>query len=92
MNNPNAVTLLHHKNGLDLDPQVVKSFDNFIEHDPSDINKAREYAELPDSVAIGLFYQDENAYRYDEYGAHNLGMTNEERIAGINMNLDKYAV
>lgn len=92
LNNPNAVTLLNHEKGIDLDPKVVKSFKNVIEHDPSDINKAREYAELPDSLAVGLFYQNKDAVRYDEYGAHNMGMTNEERIAGINKNLDKYAV
>jgi len=92
LNDPNAVTLLNHENGIELDPKVVKSFNNVIEHDPSDIHKAREYAELPNSVPVGLLYQNKNAYRYDEYGAHNLGMTNEERIAGINRNLDKYAV
>ncbi len=92
LSDPNNVTLLHHENGIDLDPKVVKSFANVVEHDPSNINKAREYADIKGSIPIGLFYQNTEAYRYDLYGAHNLGMTVDERIAGINGQLDRYAV
>ncbi len=92
LSDPNNVTLLHHENGIDLDPKVVKSFANVVEHDPSNINKAREYADIKGSIPIGLFYQNTEAYRYDLYGAHNLGMTVDERIAGINSQLDRYAV
>jgi len=92
LSDPNNVTLLNHENGIDLDPQVVKSFNNVINHDPSNIHKAREYADTKGSIPIGLFYQNKDAYRYDLYGAHNLGMTVDERIDGINGQLDRYAV
>ena len=49
-------------------------------------------AELKDSIPIGLFYQNKNAPRYDEYGAHNIGMPVKDRITAINKELDKYAV
>ena len=92
LSDPNNITLLNHEDGVDLDPQVVKSFKNVIEHDPSNIHKAREYADLKGSIPIGLFYQNKEAFRYDLYGAHNLGMTIDERIDGINTQLDRYAV
>jgi len=63
-----------------------------VEHDPSNIHKAREHADMSNTIPIGLFYQNKDAYRYDLYGAHNLGMTVDERIDGINGQLDRYAV
>ena len=92
LSDPNNVTLLNHENGIDLDPQIVKSFKNVVDHDPSNIHKAREHADMSGSIPIGLFYQNKDAYRYDLYGAHNLGMTVDERIDGINGQLDRYAV
>ncbi len=64
-----------------------------MDHDPSDIVKAREVAEtVNETVPIGLFYQNRNAYRYDTYGAHNLGISSEDRKKAINQLMDRYAV
>lgn len=92
VSNPNALAVLHHKNGIALEDKVLQSFQNVIEHDPADIHKGREYAAMADQTPIGLFYQNTEAFRYDEYGAHNMGMPNENRIAAINGHLDRYAV
>ena len=92
VSNPDNLMVLNHDNGIEVDPRMLNKFKNVVDHDPGNIHKAREHAEVNDAIPIGLFYQDKNAYRYDEYGAHNMGMTNEERVAGINMHLDKYAV
>ncbi|HEY4798161.1 MAG TPA: thiamine pyrophosphate-dependent enzyme [Bacteroidia bacterium] len=90
--NPAALTLLTHEKGIRLDEKAEKGFKNIIEHSPDDINKGREYAAMSGSIPIGLFYQNKNAPRYDEYGAHNLGMPVQDRITAINKELDKYAV
>ena len=87
-----SLTLLDHPNGIELDDQVRKSFKKVIEHDPSSILKAREYANIDDSLPIGLFYQNKEAERYDEYGAHNLHMPIKERLSGLNALLDRYAI
>lgn len=92
LSEPDNVVLLNHKKGIELSDPVIASFNNIIEHDPSDINKAREYAEMDGKVAIGLFYQNEAASRYDEYGAHNLGFTRKERVEAINHQLDRFAI
>lgn len=90
--NPEALTILTHENGIRVNESVMKSFKNVVTHDPSDINKGREYAEMKGSIPIGLFYQNKNAETYDDYGAHNLSMTTEDRIKAINIELDKFAV
>jgi 2-oxoglutarate/2-oxoacid ferredoxin oxidoreductase subunit beta len=92
VSDPNALTLLHHENGIKLEENVLKSFKNIVDHDPSNINRGRELAEMETSIPIGLFYQNKNAERYDEYGAYNLGISNEDRINAINAELDKFGV
>ena len=92
VSDPEAVVLLDHENGIELDDRVRKMFNKTIKHDPSDINKAREYAELNDAYPIGLFYQNKEAERYDEYGAHNLNMPVKQRLEAFNSLLDRYAI
>jgi 2-oxoglutarate ferredoxin oxidoreductase subunit beta len=89
--NPDAVTLITHENGIELEPEMMKGFNNVITHDPGDIHKGRELAEMSDSIPIGLFYQNVKNECYDDYGAHNLGITPEDRIDAINRLLDGYA-
>ncbi len=90
---PESLTLLDHEHGIPLNEQVRKSFNKVIQHDPSDIDKAREHVELADgSLPIGLFYQNREAVRYDDYGAHNLNMPVKQRLEGLNGLLDKYAI
>jgi len=93
VSDPDAITLVHHENGIQLDEKGMNAFRHHIEHDPSDINKAREIVEtVKDTTPIGLFYQNKNASCYDEYGAHNLGIATEDRIDAINSLMDRYAV
>jgi 2-oxoglutarate ferredoxin oxidoreductase subunit beta len=92
VSDPDAVVLLDHENGIEIEDRVKKSFPKIIKHNPSDINKAREYAELHDAYPIGLFYQNKEAQRYDEYGAHNLNMPVKQRLTALNEMLDRYAI
>jgi 2-oxoglutarate ferredoxin oxidoreductase subunit beta len=86
------VTLLQHENGIHVDDATAGIFAHKVEHDPSDINKARWYSEDQSMYYLGLFYQNKSAPRYDLYGAHNLGFTPEQKIAALNAELDRFAV
>ena len=90
---PDAITVLQHDNGIVLDENALSKFRHIQEHDPSNIVKAREVAELvKETTPIGLFYQNKDASRYDEYGAHNLNTSVEDRIAAVNALMDRYAI
>ncbi len=90
---PDAITVLDHENGIHLDEKQLSKFRHVVQHDPSDLVKAREVAELvKETVPIGLFYQNQANLRYDDYGAHNLGVSNEERLGAINTLMNRYAV
>jgi 2-oxoglutarate ferredoxin oxidoreductase subunit beta len=92
INNPDEITLLTHTNGIQLDPAVAKMYKHVVDHDPSNLHEARELAENLDRQVIGLLYQDKAKERYDLYGAHNMGLTPEEKKRAINKELDKFAV
>ena len=84
--------LLSHEKGIPVDEATSRLYKNQLEHDPSDINQARRLAEIEDIRYLGLFYQNKEAKRYDEYGAHNLGLPKEEKLAAINREFDRYAI
>lgn len=90
--NPDELIYLSHDNGITLKPKQAKVFKRVIKHDPSDINKAREYAEIEDGIPIGLFYSKASNPRYDDYGAHNLGMSNSRKKDALETLLDKYTI
>lgn len=90
--NRDAMCLVKNDDGITLDEEMAKTFKNTIDHDHTDINVARQLAENEDYIYLGLFYQNKEAERYDEYGAHNMGFTAEEKEAALNLELDKYAV
>lgn len=89
---PDKLIFLDHDDGINLKAKAVKTFKRVIHHDPSDMNKAREIADIMDGIPIGLLYQNKERPRYDEYGAHNLGMSVAEKKRGLSELLDKYTI
>lgn len=83
---------LTHENGIPVDESLRRLYPNARAHDPSDIKEARHLAESEDLMYLGLYYQDKKAMRYDEYGAHNLGASFNEKIEAIDLELDRYAI
>jgi 2-oxoglutarate ferredoxin oxidoreductase subunit beta len=90
--NPDELILLDHESGINLKPSAKKNINRIVEHDPSNMQAAREHAETQNGIPIGLFYQNTENQRYDEYGAHNLGMSVPEKERALNNLLDKYTI
>ncbi|MFT5166581.1 MAG: 2-oxoglutarate ferredoxin oxidoreductase subunit beta, partial [Saprospiraceae bacterium] len=90
--NKEAMSYLHHENGITLGEGVAKTFNNKLNHDPTDLSKARELAMDTEKIYMGLFYQDKNAPRYDLSGAANIGFTVEQKEEVLSAEFDKYAI
>lgn len=86
------IQLLTHEHGISVDDATARMLPNHVVHDPADIDHARELADQFGQYYMGLFYQNKNALRYDQYGAGNIGFTPEQKIAAINDELDRYAI
>ena len=90
--NPDKLLLLTHDRGVQLEPTVARIFKNQENHDPADMPSARRYAEHEDLVPIGLLFQDASRPRYEEYTTLGMEMTLEEKLEGLNKELDRFAI
>ncbi len=66
MNDPARVLLLTHEKGLHVSAGLGRVYRNQREHDPSDINAAREIASLHDVTPVGILYHDPAVPCYEE--------------------------
>ena len=91
-NDPSSLLLMEHPNGIPVDPALDRTFTNRIAHDPSNMTEARELAQRRDVLPCGLFYCDPNRPVYDEFTREGMGMSVDEKLAGLERELDRFAI
>lgn len=89
---PSRILLMTHPEGIGIPENVARMFANRVEHDPRDVDEARELAGRPDVLPIGLFYWNPDAERYDEITWQGLGMPPEEKLKAIERALDRFTI
>jgi len=89
---PSQLLLMTHPEGIQLEDSIQKIFKNQQEHDPSDMDTARELAGGEGAIAIGLFYRDQLLDRYDQYTAAGIATSRDEKIAALNAELSSYQI
>ncbi|MGB4361074.1 MAG: thiamine pyrophosphate-dependent enzyme [Rhodoferax sp.] len=92
MHDPNRVQLLHHENGLQPSAGVSKIYKNQLEHDPSNINRAREIASGQHAIPVGILYRNPEVPCYEDLRSSDKLRTPELTRTGLNAELDKYTV
>jgi 2-oxoglutarate ferredoxin oxidoreductase subunit beta len=89
---PQKILLLGHERGLKISPAVAKVYKNQEQHDPSNINRAREIASTQDPIPVGILYHNPNVPCYEEL-RHAGQMRSTAAIkAGLEAELDKFTV
>jgi 2-oxoglutarate/2-oxoacid ferredoxin oxidoreductase subunit beta len=91
-NDPSKLLMLNHEDGLQKDDTLDRLFKTQMEHDPSRLDVAKELAMRTDVFPIGILYQNAENPRYEEFTALGRGMTNEEKIAAFEEQLDRFAI
>jgi 2-oxoglutarate ferredoxin oxidoreductase subunit beta len=89
---PSKLLVMTHPDGIEVDESVKRVLTNQVEHDPSDLNAARELASRRDGTPIGLFYRNESADRYDTYTSEGVGTPRAEKIAALQAELRRYQI
>jgi 2-oxoglutarate/2-oxoacid ferredoxin oxidoreductase subunit beta len=87
---PDAIEMLVHDDGV-MVPELEKSYRNRLLHDPRDLVRARQLADEPGRIRLGVFHRNEANPRYDvtrKLPSHSPA----ERVNLLNTELDKYAV
>jgi len=92
MQEPDSVQLLHHPNALQLSAGLSRVYKNQLEHDPLDMNRAREIASSTDVVPVGILYQNREIPCYEDTRKTGILRTNEIVRKGFEAELDKYSV
>ena len=92
VHDPHKINLLHHENGLKISPGLAKVYKNQEQHDPSDLNRAREIASVLDPIPVGILYHNPDVPCYEEL--RHAGQQRSTRFikAGLEAELDKFTV
>lgn len=91
-NDPSQLLMLNHENGLEKDDTLNRLFKTQMEHDPSRLDVAKELAMRTDVFPIGILYKNPDNPCYEDYTSLGLGMTNQEKIAAFEEQLDRFAI
>jgi 2-oxoglutarate ferredoxin oxidoreductase subunit beta len=89
---PTKLLFLHHADGIELDEAVKRIFKNQSEHDPADIDEARELAGRTDVIPIGLLYRNAALDRYDTLSTEGLATSRRDKIAALQEELSRYEI
>lgn len=86
------VLLMDHPDGVGLDEPMKRIFVNRLAHDPSNLAEARTLADREDVYPIGVFYRNDDAFRYDKVTQAGLGKTPADKLAAVEKALDRFAL
>ena len=92
MHDPSKVQVLHHADGLQPSAGTSKLYRNQIEHDPINIDRAREIASQQDVIPVGILYRNPQVPCYEDLRRSTKLVTPSFVRAGLDAELDKYTV
>ena len=75
-----------------MEKSLRRLFPNQTEHDPSDLATGWKLAADQQRLPVGLLYHNPHAPCYEDLSSQGVDMTPEEKLAGINAALDRFAV
>jgi 2-oxoglutarate ferredoxin oxidoreductase subunit beta len=92
LHDPQKVQLLNHEKGLQFSAGLSKVYKNQVQHDPSNIHRARELASTSEAIPVGILYRNPDVPCYENLRRTGLLHTADLTRTGLNAELDKYTV
>ena len=92
LHDPMRVQLLHHQNGLSLSAGIRAVYKNQLEHDPSNLDRAREIASVNDPIPVGILYRNTEVPCYEDLRRTEHIRTPDLIRAGLEAEFDKFTV
>jgi 2-oxoglutarate ferredoxin oxidoreductase subunit beta len=89
---PERIVLLRHPNGLPVSDELSRVYKNQIEHDPADLNRAREISRFEEEIPVGILYRNENVECYDDLRRPRRATTPELVQEVLEREFDRFAV
>jgi 2-oxoglutarate ferredoxin oxidoreductase subunit beta len=92
LHDPQRILMLNHTNGMQLSAGLAKVYRNQVQHDPSNLNRAREIASNTDLIPVGILYRNPEVPCYEELRASTELRTTEYLRKGLEAEFDKFTV
>lgn len=89
---PQRVLMLHHDDGIQIDGALARTYTRMEEHDPSDMNRAREIASEFDPIPVGILYRNPAVPCYEDLRRDTRLRTTELIRQGLEAEFDKFTV
>jgi 2-oxoglutarate/2-oxoacid ferredoxin oxidoreductase subunit beta len=89
---PQRVLMLRHEQGLKLSPSLAQIYRNQLEHDPSNIHRAREIASTADPIPVGILYHNPDAPCYEDLRRNMDQRTTDMIRRGLEAEFDKFTI
>ena len=89
---PSQLLLLTGGDNPELDPMSARAFPNQKAHDSRDLDAARHIAAQDSPLPIGIIFRDSERPCYEDFTTQGLDMSAADKIAGLERELDKFAV
>ena len=92
LHDPQRILMLHHEQGMQVSAGLANVYRNQAEHDPSNLDRAREIASNTDLIPVGILYHNPSVPCYEELRASGELRTTEYLRKGLEAELDKFTV
>jgi 2-oxoglutarate ferredoxin oxidoreductase subunit beta len=92
LQDPQKSLILTHERGIRPSAGLAKVYRNQQEHDPANINRAREIASLDDPIPVGILYQNPEVPCYEDLRHAGQLRTAEYIKAGLEAEFDKFTI
>jgi len=92
LSDPSNLLMLTHDNGMQMSDAVSRLYKTNETHDPLDMNRAREIADLDDIVPVGILYRNEEIPCYDELRRPSKTTTEERRKELLENVFDRFGI
>ena len=92
LHDPQRTLLLTHRDGLQPSAGLANVYRNQREHDPGNLDRAREIASLDEPIPVGILYRNANAPCYEDLRQAGRMRSPAAIRTGLDRELDKYTV
>ena len=92
LHDPQRVLLLNHEQGIRISPAIAKVYKTQEQHDPANLNRAREIASTLDPIPVGILYRNPDVPCYEELRMSGQLRSSALIKAGLEKEFDKFTV
>jgi 2-oxoglutarate ferredoxin oxidoreductase subunit beta len=92
LHDPSRIVVLTHENGIRASEGLAKVYRSQREHDPADLNRAREIASDTENIPVGILYRNPEVPCYEDLRSSTRLRTTEFLRAGLEAELDKFTI